>query len=139
LRRLVAKSEPQREIDLMMCGAFIEARSCERFARWRPAHRRSLGRLFQGLHNAEARHFRVYLDLARRAAGRGWTRPWRRGLRSSRGAHRRPPGSHSGALEAELITSLDEEFRFHSGFDVPATKRHSVKLFQGDRGAGLLR
>jgi len=32
LRRLVAQSEPQREIDLMICGAFIEARSCERFA-----------------------------------------------------------------------------------------------------------
>ncbi len=25
-------SEPQREVDLMICGAFIEARSCERFA-----------------------------------------------------------------------------------------------------------
>ncbi len=32
LRRLVARSEPQREVDLMICGAFIEARSCERFA-----------------------------------------------------------------------------------------------------------
>src|SRR6202044_1346890 len=32
LRRLVASSEPQREVDLMICGAFIEARSCQRFA-----------------------------------------------------------------------------------------------------------
>jgi tRNA-(ms[2]io[6]A)-hydroxylase len=32
LRRLVSRSEPQREVDLMICGAFIEARSCERFA-----------------------------------------------------------------------------------------------------------
>src|SRR6202043_683053 len=32
LRRLVAKSEPPREVDMMICGAFIEARSCERFA-----------------------------------------------------------------------------------------------------------
>src|SRR6202050_3418056 len=32
LRRLVARSEPQREVDLMICGAVIEARSCERFA-----------------------------------------------------------------------------------------------------------
>ncbi len=32
LRRLVASGEPQREVDLMICGAFIEARSCERFA-----------------------------------------------------------------------------------------------------------
>src|SRR5271165_6475932 len=37
LRRLVAQSEPQREVDLMICGAFIEARSCERFAALAPA------------------------------------------------------------------------------------------------------
>ena len=37
MRRLVAKSEPQREVDLMICGAFIEARSCERFAALAPA------------------------------------------------------------------------------------------------------
>ena len=39
LRRLVAKSEPQREVDLMICGALIEARSCERFAALAPAVR----------------------------------------------------------------------------------------------------
>jgi tRNA-(ms[2]io[6]A)-hydroxylase len=32
LRRLVSTAEPKREVDLMLCGAFIEARSCERFA-----------------------------------------------------------------------------------------------------------
>src|SRR5580658_6988133 len=32
LRSLAASIEPQREMDLMICGAFIEARSCERFA-----------------------------------------------------------------------------------------------------------
>ncbi len=37
LRRLVGRSEPQREVDLMICGAFIEARSCERFAALGPA------------------------------------------------------------------------------------------------------
>src|SRR5277367_286805 len=60
LRRLVAKSEPQREIDLMICGAFIEARSCERFAALAPAIGGAAGQLFQGLHDAEARHYRVY-------------------------------------------------------------------------------
>src|ERR1700761_9566820 len=30
LRRLVARAEPRREVDLMICGAFIEAHSCER-------------------------------------------------------------------------------------------------------------
>jgi len=73
LRRLVAKTEPHREVDLMICGAFIEARSCERFATLAPAISAPLSGLFQGLHNAEARHYKVYLDLAgtRRQAGRG--------------------------------------------------------------------
>jgi tRNA-(ms[2]io[6]A)-hydroxylase len=70
LRRLVAKSEPQREVDLMICGAFIEARSCERFAALGPAIGGPAGELFAGLHAAESRHYRVYLDLARRAADR---------------------------------------------------------------------
>jgi len=102
LRRLVAKSEPQREVDLMICGAFIEARSCERFAALAPAIGGPIGELFQGLHNAEARHYRVYLDLARRAAHRA-------GIGVS------PRVEEFAVLEAELITSRDEVFRFHSG------------------------
>jgi tRNA-(ms[2]io[6]A)-hydroxylase len=102
LRRLVAKSEPQREVDLMICGALIEARSCERFAALAPAVRGPIGDLFQGLHHAEARHYRVYLDLARRAAHR-----------SDIGLH--PRVEEFAALESELITSRDAVFRFHSG------------------------
>jgi tRNA-(ms[2]io[6]A)-hydroxylase len=102
LRRLVAKSEPQREVDLMICGAFIEARSCERFAALAPAIGGPIGELFQGLHNAEVRHYRVYLDLARRAAHRA-------GIGVS------PRVEEFAVLEAELITSRDEVFRFHSG------------------------
>jgi tRNA-(ms[2]io[6]A)-hydroxylase len=105
LRRLVAKSEPAREIDLMICGAFIEARSCERFAQLAGAIGAPLGDLFQGLHNAEARHFRVYLDLARRAAKRA-------GLDTPALEARI---AQFGALEAELITTPDPVFRFHSG------------------------
>lgn len=102
LRRLVAKTEPQREVDLMICGAFIEARSCERFAALSPAMGGPLGELFEGLHAAEARHFRVYLDLAQRAA-----------LRADIDADARIDAFAS--LEADLITSRDELFRFHSG------------------------
>ena len=82
LRRLVARSEPQREVDLMICGAFIEARSCERFAALGPVLGGPLGDLFDGLHAAEARHFKLYLELWRgsaRAASR--TSMW---LRESR-------------------------------------------------------
>ena len=102
MRRLVAKSEPQREVDLMICGAFIEARSCERFAALGETIGAPLSDLFQGLHNAEARHFRVYLDLARRA-----------GKRAGIDWEVRIPAF--GALEADLVTLPDPVFRFHSG------------------------
>ena len=102
LRRLVAKTEPEREVDLMVCGAFIEARSCERFAALAPAIGGSAGALFQGLHDAEARHYRVYLDLARRAAARN-------------GIDLAARGKEFAVREAELITGPDAVFRFHSG------------------------
>ena len=89
LRRLVARSEPHREVDLMICGAFIEARSCERFAAL----------------SAEARHQRVYLDLARRAARRAGTAA----------AAFEERVEEFATLEAELITLPDPVFRFHSG------------------------
>jgi len=102
VRRLVASSEPQREIDLMICGAFIEARSCERFAALAAEISAPLSDFFHGLHDAEARHYRVYLDLARRAAKRASL----------------PLDARVEAfaeLEAELITLPDDVFRFHSG------------------------
>jgi tRNA-(ms[2]io[6]A)-hydroxylase len=102
MRGLVAKSEPHREVDLMICGAFIEARSCERFAALGPAVGAPLSDLFQGLHSAEARHYKVYLDLARRAAKRA-------------GIAMEPRVDAFAALEAELITLPDPVFRFHSG------------------------
>jgi len=105
MRRLVASAEPRREVDLMICGAFIEARSCERFAALGPALGGPLGGLFAALHSAEARHLSVYLDLARQAAARA-------------GIDVAERIDAFAALEADLITGPDPEFRFHSG--VPA-------------------
>jgi tRNA-(ms[2]io[6]A)-hydroxylase len=102
MRRLVAKAEPLREVDLMICGAFIEARSCERFAALAQAIGAPLKDLFEGLHNAESRHYRIYLDLARRAAKRA-------------GASLEIRVDAFAALEADLITQPDPVFRFHSG------------------------
>lgn len=102
LRSLVAKSEPHREVDLMICGAFIEARSCERFAALSPSIDAPLRDLFQGLHDAEARHYRVYLELARRAAKRA-------------AVSLQPRIDAFATLESELITLPDPVFRFHSG------------------------
>jgi tRNA-(ms[2]io[6]A)-hydroxylase len=86
----------------MICGAFIESRSCERFAALIPAIGAPIAQLFEGLHAAEARHFKVYLDLGRRAAERADI-DW----------HSRVAAFAS--LETELVTSPDPEFRFHSG------------------------
>jgi tRNA 2-(methylsulfanyl)-N6-isopentenyladenosine37 hydroxylase len=105
LRRLVARGEPQRELDLMICGAFIESRSCERFAALVPAIGEPVSGLFAGLHAAEARHYKVYLDLARRAAERA-DLEWQARIDAF------------AALEAELICSPDPVFRFHSGSPV---------------------
>ena len=102
LRRLVASSEPHREVDLMICGAFIEARSCERFAALGTAMPAPLSGLFSGLHEAEARHYQLYLDLAARAAARADL-----DLDARIAAF--------GKLEAQLITDPDTVFRFHSG------------------------
>ena len=110
LRSLVAKSEPQRQMDLMICGAFIEARSCERFEALAPVIGAPLDRLFDSLHQAESRHHRVYWDLARRCASR----------------HVLPLESRVrefAALEAELIGSDDPVFRFHSGVPLRASVR----------------
>jgi tRNA 2-(methylsulfanyl)-N6-isopentenyladenosine37 hydroxylase len=102
LRRLVASEEPAREVDLMICGAFIEARSCERFAALEAVIGEPLDELFRGLHEAEARHYQLYLELAARAAARA-------------GLNMDARIAAFGAREAQLIMDPDPVFRFHSG------------------------
>jgi tRNA-(ms[2]io[6]A)-hydroxylase len=102
MRQLVATSEPHREVDLMICGAFIEARSCERFAALAHAIGAPVSDLFRGLHQAEARHYKIYLGLAGRAAARA-------------GVNLEQRIAAFAVLEAQLITGEDPVFRFHSG------------------------
>jgi len=102
LRRAVATSEPQRRLDLLLCGALIEARSCERFAGLAPRLDEPLAGFYTGLCASEARHFGLYLALARRHAGRC-------GLDLDGSLE-----ALAGA-EAELATAPDRQFRFHSG------------------------
>jgi tRNA-(ms[2]io[6]A)-hydroxylase len=109
LRRLVAGDEPRREVDLMICGAFIEARSCERFAALGETIGAPLADLFRGLHEAEARHYQLYLDLAERAAARS-------------GLNVDGRIAAFAAREAQLITEPDPLFRFHSGPPPQATQ-----------------
>src|SRR5690606_30598269 len=71
----IRRDEPHRLIDALLIGAFIEARSCERFAAlvpWltgtgRPADL-ELADFYAGLLASEGRHFRHYLDLAQARA-----------------------------------------------------------------------
>jgi len=104
LRKSLRKGDQERLTDLLVIGAFIEARSCERFGALAPLLDQELAAFYSGLHAAEARHFKLYLALAERY-GAGDV------------AERVPVFRE---VEAELIDSEDGEFRFHSGIPVAA-------------------
>ena len=102
LRAAVSQGGPQSIADLLIVGALIEARSCERFAAVAPRLDKPLCRFYQGLLASEARHFEHYLSFARSESG----------LDDERFDARL---SALRQLEANLISSPDPEFRFHSG------------------------
>lgn len=105
LRDAVRDAEPYRMLDLLLVGALIEARSCERFARLAPRLPERLGAFYRGLLASESRHFEHYIGFASGESGVD------EGEIDARTGELR-------ALEAELITAPDARFRFHSG--VPA-------------------
>ena len=71
LMKKVRRHEPGRVVDLLLCCALIEARSCERMQRLAEAfesdpHRdEELGRLYRGLLASEARHHTGYVEMVR--------------------------------------------------------------------------
>jgi len=99
LREPIRRQEPGKLVDLLVCGAIIEARSCERFERLIPVLDEEVADFYQRLLKSEARHFRDYLRLAEMAND--------------------GPVEDRVAIfaerEAELISSPDPQFRFHSG------------------------
>jgi len=100
LRRHARTHEPARLVDILVIGAFIEARSCERFQALAPVlEDRGIAAFYAGLCESESRHFRHYLKLAEQAAG---------GDVAERVAFFRE-------VEAELNEAPDRELRFHSG------------------------
>jgi tRNA 2-(methylsulfanyl)-N6-isopentenyladenosine37 hydroxylase len=99
LRRKLRTSEPGRKLDLLLSGALIEARSCERFVLLAGRLPEPLGPFYARLAQSEARHFELYVGLARER----YPLEWERRLQVL--AH----------AEAELATSADRELRFHSG------------------------
>jgi tRNA-(ms[2]io[6]A)-hydroxylase len=102
LRRQVRDSEPDRLLDMLLVGALIEARSCERFAVLVPHLPEDIGRFYAGLLASEARHFEHYLNFAREEV------EVEDDVFESRLAELK-------AIEARLISSPDSQFRFHSG------------------------
>lgn len=62
----MAHNEPERMLDLLIVGAFIEARSCERFSILAEhCDREDLRVLYRSLLASEAGHYRMYTDIAR--------------------------------------------------------------------------
>ncbi len=102
LRRAVREKEPQRLLDMLLVGALIEARSCERFAILVPHLPEDIGRFYAGLLASEARHFEHYLNFARKECEVD------EDAFDTRLAELK-------VIEAELISSPDAEFHFHSG------------------------
>lgn len=100
LRRTLHNHEPHRLLDLLLCGALIEARSCERFIELANVLEAPLAQFYGGLAQSESRHQLLYLRLAEQRAGE---LDWRARLQEL------------AAIEAELATSPDAQFRFHSG------------------------
>jgi tRNA-(ms[2]io[6]A)-hydroxylase len=99
LRRELRTSEPGRKLDLLLSGALIEARSCERFRLLAQRMPEPLGRFYGRLAESEARHFGLYVGLARERHPGEWE----------------PRLRMLAEVEAELATSADGELRFHSG------------------------
>ncbi|GAB6262169.1 tRNA isopentenyl-2-thiomethyl-A-37 hydroxylase MiaE [Photobacterium sp. R1] len=102
LMKAVRTHEPATLIDKLIIGAYIEARSCERFAKLAPYLDEELKKFYISLLRSEARHYQDYLKLAEQIAGEDISERIQ----------------FIGQREAELISSPDERFRFHSG--VPA-------------------
>ena len=102
LRKHIRTSEPGHLVDVLIVGAFVEARSCERFEALAPLVDAELGRYYTFLLKSESRHFEYYLELAR-----GYS-----------------PEPIEGRVtffrevEAELMMTPDPVFRFHSGVPV---------------------
>ena len=103
LRESARTDEAGRLVDLLIIGAIVEARSCERFATLWPHLPTSLGRYYKSVLRSEGRHYQDYLALARENG-------------DERSVNERL--AHFLTIDAQLIQSPDSEFRFHSG--VPA-------------------
>jgi tRNA-(ms[2]io[6]A)-hydroxylase len=99
LRARMRSSPGERKLDLLLTGALIEARSCERFRLLGPRLNAPLAGFYAQLGESEARHFELYVGFAKATDATQWA-----GRLAVLARH-----------EAELATAPDSELRFHSG------------------------
>ena len=100
LRDLARTDDPGKLIDVLIIGAFIEARSCERFARLAPYLDSELEQFYTSLLKSEGRHYQDYLGLAKKA---------------SKDESLDDRIALFAEAERQLVEQPDTEFRFHSG------------------------
>lgn len=113
LRQQVRDEDPERLVDILLIGALIEARSCERFACLIPYLEPELAKFYRTLVKSEGRHYEDYLILAEHYANE----PLEPRLAVLR------------AVEQELIETPDSSFRFHSGLPISRREqRASVRV-----------
>ncbi len=102
LRDAARQDEPHKLLDMLLIGALIEARSCERFAMIAPRLPDRLSRFYGGLLASEARHFEQYFALARSECGVS-------------DAEIEERLAELKEIETMLVSDPDPDFRFHSG------------------------
>jgi len=101
LRSLVRKGVTSEILDLLLVSALIEARSCERFSVLAAAAPdEELAKFYRALHVSEMGHYKIFLKLAGKCAGKAVTEArWQRLL----------------AAEAEIMPRQEPGIRIHSG------------------------
>lgn len=112
LRKEIRTYEPEALIDVLVIGAFVEARSCERFYALASLVDDELGRYYRYLLKSESRHFEDYLALALDVAKTAKLKNPQEDIQSRI--------EHIREVEKNLILSPDEMFRFHSGVPTKA-------------------
>lgn len=113
LRKAVRTYEPEALIDILIIGAFVEARSCERFYALAAHVDEELGRYYRYLLKSESRHFEDYLALATEIAQTEKLKDPEEDIQSRI--------DYIRELEKNLILSPDDTFRFHSGVPTQAS------------------
>lgn len=103
LRQLVRKGEHGEVLDRLFVSALIEARSCERFgvlAQVAEQDDAELAKFYKALYSSELGHYKVFLKLAAKIAGRkNADARWQEML----------------AAEAEILARQEPGPRIHSG------------------------